>query len=473
MKNQISTLLVVLAFFISSCTPKTTEKIVEVPVEKKVTKVIECATFNDLGSKQEAAVTAFILYKDELKLKNYEAAYPLWQKAMRMAPKADGNKSYHYDDGVKLFTYFADQETVEDNRMMWADSMKVLYARKAKCYGSSLEMQSKQAYDMYYNFRDEVGDQYLYGLMKEVVDAKGNDMPEFLVNPFSNLIVSNVIEKDIEVDEAKKYANMVMDIIANGNANCGDDCKNWKIINDYSLGRLAVLERFPAFYPCDYYADKYFSEFEAAPTDCDVIESVYARLKRGGCEDTDTRLLEIKNAYDSNCKKVATKGPVGEAYDMYRSGDYEKAIEMFDAYFATETDKEKLAKNQLLVAKIYYRDIKDFPKARKYALDAASNKANWGAPYVLIGKLYASSGPICGPGTGWKSQIVAWPAIDKWNYAKSIDPSVASEANGLIKTYQQYMPAVEDIFSRPNVKEGGSFYVGCWIKENTTARAAK
>ena len=122
-----------------------------------------------------------------------------------------------------------------------------------------------------------------------------------------------------------------------------------------------------------------------------------------------------------------------------------------------------------MIAKIYYGDIKNFVSARKYAREAAKLKSSWGEPYILIGKLYASSGPLCGPGHGWDSQIVTWPAIDNFQYAKKIDPSVAGEANKWINTYSQYMPNREDIFQR-SIKEGSSFKVKCWINENTTVR---
>jgi len=91
---------------------------------------------------------------------------------------------------------------------------------------------------------------------------------------------------------------------------------------------------------------------------------------------------------------------------------------------------------------------------------------------MIIGKLYASSGPLCGPGRGWDSQIVTWPAIDKFEYAKKIDPSVTKEANQLIATYSQYMPSREDLHLRTDIHEGDNFKVGCWIQENTTVRAA-
>ena len=90
---------------------------------------------------------------------------------------------------------------------------------------------------------------------------------------------------------------------------------------------------------------------------------------------------------------------------------------------------------------------------------------------MLIGKLYASSGPLCGPGRGWDSQVVTWPAIDKFSYAKSIDPSVAEEANKLIRDYRRYMPSKEDIFQR-RLSKGDVFKVPCWIQEKTIVRPA-
>jgi hypothetical protein len=56
-----------------------------------------------------------------------------------------------------------------------------------------------------------------------------------------------------------------------------------------------------------------------------------------------------------------------------------------------------------------------------------------------------------------------------WNRAKRVDPSSAAEANRWISRYRQYMPSREDVFIR-NLREGDSFYVGCWIQESTTIR---
>lgn len=464
--------------FLVACTAKTTKEVVE--VEKETVKTLSpeekmCRTFSQLGNRGEEALTAFVLYKDQVKTGNFEEAYVLWKQAFSLAPKADGKKTYHYDDGVKIYAYMYNKASTAEEKVMWADSVKNLYARRKMCYGDEAVLSAREGFDMYYTFKESVSDDYIFSLFKFASDNLGKDIPYYAINPFSAMLVNMMGNETIEMSVASKYALKLIEAIEHGNETCGSECEPWKIINGYAPDRLETLEGYPDFYTCEYYSEKYYPEFLANATDCEIIEKVGIRLRRGGCSLEGAELIAISEAYKTNCKSesITTKGPLSEAYAFYRSGDYSSAIVKFDEYLNTETDPEASAKTQLTIAKIYYRDIKNFPKARQYALAAAASKSGWGEPYILIGKLYASSGPICGPGTGWDSQIVTWPAIDKWQYAKQIDPSVASEASKLINTYAKYMPAIEDVFSRPNVKEGGPFYVGCWIKENTTVRTAK
>lgn len=113
-----------------------------------------------------------------------------------------------------------------------------------------------------------------------------------------------------------------------------------------------------------------------------------------------------------------------------------------------------------------------FSQSRTYAYKAAEYRSDWGAPYMLIGDLYASSGSLCGSGTGFESQVVVWVAIDKYYKAKSVDPGVADDANAQIAKYSQYMPSITDLFDR-GIDEGSTYTVGCWINEATTVRGKR
>ena len=232
---------------------------------------------------------------------------------------------------------------------------------------------------------------------------------------------------------------------------------------------LAQLEGIKGFYDCDYYKNKYYNLLEQSPQDCEAIVSVLSRLKWGGCATDDPQLVTANTAWNTHCKP---DDPTPTCASIVRDGNYRGAIDCYQAKAEESTDPEKQAQYYLFIAKIYYGELKRFGQSRKFARKALDIKPNWGDPYILIGKLYASSGPLCGPGRGWDSQIVTWPAIDKWNQAKRVDPSVASEANRLINTYTKFMPDVEDIFQR-GLKVGDPFTVPCWIQERTKVRVSK
>jgi len=304
----------------------------------------------------------------------------------------------------------------------------MIYDKRAECFGEEATIKGRKAFDYYYNFYEYSDPDQTFNLFREAVEAKGKLSDYFVINPFSKLLHDYVVEEKISKEEGAKLAVTIGNAIDHGLATCGNKCEAWNIIADYAPNRLESLEGVDNFYDCDYYSNKYYEQFKPPPP-----------------------------------------GLLRQAFDAYSSGDYKGAIVLFEKFIAKTDDVDKKAKYTMVIAKIYYGDIKNFAASRKYARDAAKLKANWGEPYILIGKLYASSGPLCGPGRGWDSQIVTWPAIDKFQYAKKIDASVAGEANKWINTYSQYMPDREDIFQR-GIKEGSSFTVGCWINENTVVR---
>jgi len=474
---MIRSVILVLTLSIVSCTPKVATVVEEVPEVVRPAYDGPCPSFADITPLQkDEAETAYVLYKDFLRAKNYDESYKYWQTAMRLAPRSNGNIQYQFEDGLKIFKHYHDVATEESAKKEWAEKAMALYAQRVECFGDEDYLAGRQAFDMFYNYRDFFDDQETYRLFKKAIDGQGVKTGYFVVNPFTKLLVENIFEERITLDEGKEYANKLLDIIDYGNANCEEEklCDAWKIINEYSPARLEALEGYKGFYDCQYYTSKYYQEFLDKPEDCETIVSVYVKLKYGGCLEGSEEFDAVSAARTALCMKqqaAVEPGPLRKAYDAYNEGDFKGAVALFKEYVDGSDSAEKRSKYNLLISKLYYRDLKNFSQARKYALAAADDRPNWGEPFVLIGKLYASSGPLCGPGTGFDSQIVTWPAIDKWQYAKKIDPAIADEANKLIRTYKQYMPKKEDIFLR-NIKAGSSFSVGCWIGEKTRVRTA-
>lgn len=472
--NKLKYLLLIVVMVGLACTPKVSETVVETPpppvVEKpKVNN--PCLTLDELspGANDEVS-TAYVLYKDLVKAQKYDEAFPLWKKAYYGAPAANGSIKYQFEDGIKIYKFFYERSTVAAEKEEFLDTIMAIYDKRVECFGEPAYVAGRKAFDQYYYYYEHSDPDETYGLFKEAVDGKGEKVDYFVINPFAKLLSDKIVAEEISVDEGRKYATALLSAIEYGKAS-GKNKKAWDIINAYAPARLENLEGIEGLYDCSYYEDKYLALMRANPTDCVTINRTYSRLLWGGCDKASASVTEAAQAKQTNCyTPPPPDGPLKRAYNAYTEGRYKEAVQLFDEFIDSTDDVAKKAKYALLNAKIYYGDIKNYPKSRQYARQAAQYDPNSGEPHLLIGKLYASSGPLCGPGTGWDSQIVTWPAIDQWIKAKK-DPATAAEANKLINTYTQYMPKKEDIFQR-SIKAGSSFKVGCWINETTTVRTA-
>ena len=459
------------------CSPKVvkpTEEVDVVPLPTKQEPKNPCTGFADLSSKdREIAETSFVLYKDEIKQKKFREGLSHWRIAYNLAPGSNGRVKSHFDDGVNIFKHLYETTVDAELKQSYIDTIMMIYDKRKVCFGDEAYVNGLKGFDYYYYFSSYITNDSIYKLLKSNFDVKGKDADYFVINPFTKLLADKMTEGSISKDEGRKYADLIFRAIGNGLATCkGDGCETWKIINEYAPLRLESLEGIDGFYDCAYYSSKYYPLFKMYPDSCEIINLAYARMLRGDCGPNDKQLMEIKNVKTTKCYVAPPAlNCAAQGNEDYGLGKYSKAIESYLSCVETSTDKDQKAKYLLLIAKIYYRDLKNYTKARKYAFDAAKIKPSWGEPYLLIGNLYASSGPLCGTGRGWESQIVTWPAIDMWTKAKNIDTKSANEANQLINRYKQYMPSKEDIFFR-QIKQGDSFFVPCWIQENTIVRTS-
>ncbi|MBK9254729.1 MAG: hypothetical protein IPM42_04515 [Saprospiraceae bacterium] len=461
------------------CTPKATESIIKSPDEPIIVTPVapsnpDCKSFNDIGGyDRERAETAYILYKDFFKAGNFEESMKHWRLAYQLAPGSNGRVKSQFGDGAALYKELYDKSMDPILKRSYVDTIMMIYNQQISCFGDTALVNGLKAFDYYYYYSDYVAEDSVFALFRSNFDKKGVNADYFVINPFSKMLFDRVVQDRIDFATARKYADLIFKTVEKGLRECkGTGCETWKIINDYAPVRLESLEGIDDFFDCEYYASKYYKLYLDNKDSCEIINIAYSRMLRGECAEDRAELVEVRTAKNTKCYVAPPAvSCLKQAYDTYFEGKYKQAVALFDKCIEGFTDKETKAKYQLIVSKIYYGDLKDFPKSRKYALDAAANKPGWGEPFMLIGKLYASSGPLCGPGTGWDSQIVTWPAIDKFEHAKRIDPSVSGEANKLIAQYKRYMPNREDLHSRMKTA-GQSFFVGCWIQESTIIRTS-
>ncbi|MBU6169058.1 MAG: hypothetical protein KGQ86_08460 [Bacteroidetes bacterium] len=426
-----------------------------------------CATFDQSDNPQEA-LRNFVLYRDFLKETDWSQAYAYWEKVYEQAPAADGKRNTVLADGIRFYEHFLELEKDSLKKEEWIKKIFALYDRIEDCYPAGGYVPARKGFDLYFTYQNRASKKEIYDLFKRAWDIDGEEVPDFVLNPFTSLLVDLYFTNEISIDEARKYAMALSNRLKKGLAECeGSSCMRWKVIEEYLPLKMEVFETVKGFYDCAYFMDKYYPQFLSASDDCEVIREVYSRLKFAGCSDVEEKFAALIKKGNEKC--APEKGPAELAFICLRDADYPCAIEGFLKASREVEDVKKKGEFILLAAKVYYVHMKNFTKARQLALEAAAARPNWGEPFILIGRMYASSGPLCGPGRGWESQVVVWVAIDAWAKAKSIDPSFSSEANKMINQYARFMPNREDVFIR-GLKTGERFYVGCWIQESTLIR---
>lgn len=467
-----------LLVLLHACTPKASGPVSTAPTPPTTTtpkppandNLSPCPKFSDAPNPEEASDN-YVIYRQLLKAKEMDLAMVSWRKVYATSPAADGQRPTVYSDGVVFYSQLA--RKFPERKEVYGDTILMLYEEARRCYPGNGYMAAIQGFDSYYTYPGSATDDEIYALFKESIEIDGPEkLNYFVINPMSKLVVEQHREGKIDAAEAKMVTTALKTRLAKGLAECaGADCEAWNTINAYAPETLRYFETVEDFYDCQYYIDQYYGEYQENPTDCDAIRTAYSRLRYGKCAEGTPEFDELKAAYENNCRVVVNSGPstLKEAFNCLESSDYNCAIEKFEAAANEADDAEKKGRYYLYAAKVYYSHKRNFPQARAYARKAADADPTSGEPYMLIGTLYASSGPLCGPGTGFDSQIVTWPAIDKWQRAKAIDPSLSGKANSLINRYTQYMPNKSDIFQR-GIKEGDSFTVGCWIQETTRVR---
>ncbi len=473
-----------LFLFILSCTPKAagpaTDSTTSAPKKSTTAsrpaaageELSPCPKFTDARSPDDAE-TNYVIYRAALKAKEMDRAMATWRRVYAESPAADGRRPTVYTDGVAFYNNLISQNP--DRKQAYGDTIIMLYEQARECYPGDGYMAGIQAFDSYYTYPGTATDEEIYQLFKESIDTDGAEkLQYFIINPMSRLVVDQHEAKKIDDREAKTVAKALMTRLDKGLEECkGADCAAWKTIEAYAPSSLQYFETVKGFYDCSYYVDRYYNDFQENPEDFDVITTAYSRLKWADCGEDLPAFKAVAAAYEANKPEVpassGTASTLRSAYDALKEGDARRAVGLFEQAAEETNDNERKGRYYLTAAKVYYGNLRNFSKAREMARKSAAADGSSGEPYMLIGTLYASSGPLCGPGTGFDSQIVTWPAIDQWQRAKSVEPALAGKANSLINRYTQYMPSKSDIFQR-GIKAGDSYTVGCWIQETTRVR---
>ena len=439
--------------------------------------------------KKDDAENAHSIYRQALKGEEWDLAFENWQIAYDIAPAADGKRDYHFIDGAKIYINKFKTETdaakKEEHKQtiyrLYDEAIKAYENRDVKptkcgdnaaCYEKKIGyVYGRKGFDMFYTLQAPYSENL--EAFDMAIDKSGNDVEYTVFDPISRIVVYQFEKGKMDKNQAVEYFTK-MEGIANHNLENNQKYgayydQAWKA----AQGNFAAIET--EIFDCDYFKPKYKALYEASPDDMDQLKNLVGLLKKRGCAETDPLLMELEGKWKSYAAKTnaarqaefEANNPSLLAKKAYDAGDFAGAISKYDQAIAAEADPAKKAGYMFSKASIQGRKLKKYSAARKTALEAANLKPGYGRPYMLIGDLYATSARNCGD--AWNQRLAIIAAMNKYAKAKSVDPSMAEEADKKIGKYRGSLPDQNEGFMR-GVKAGDSQKVGCWIGETVKVR---
>ena len=444
----------------------------------------QCGTWKDSPQKEEAE-NAHVLYRGFLKGKqvadlekldaeSFNIALENWQKVYELAPAADGNRPSHYSDGRKIYKVLAKKETDAAKQKEYNDQILGLYDAQMVCYKNEAYLWGRKAFDMFYmpgyGYSTTTLDAF-----KKAIDLGGNSTEYLVMDPLGQLIKYLYTAKKMPKEDVITTYKAVETIAEHNIENNAKYSAYYK--SGFANFKNHLKEIEGEVFDCAYFKEKLLPQFKENPEDLEVLKYVYVTLTQQGCDPEDPDLAEVKSKYETVAAEINAKleierranNPCYDATQLQKEEKYEEAMARYQECLSSSEDMDAEAKAQVLYSMAFIQtwQFGQYAKARENARKAASLKPGWGKPFILIGDMYGKTSRQCGG--DWDNRMAVLAAIDKYAYAKSIDPEVAADANKRIGQYSGAKPEKQEGFMR-GIKEGQAVKVGCWIGETVKVR---
>lgn len=410
----------------------------------------------------------YSLYKEYFKQNNIERTLPYWREIYQTAP---GFRKATFVDGADIYTELITKAEDAALKEAYIDTLLAIYDKRIQCWGDKGYVLQLKGIDLA-RFRPT---QYAAAkkILEEAINLDQINSKYYGVSTYFNLLI-NLKDEEPGIDQAyiqKEYAKLVA--ICDANIQAGNNAEAFSQVKAemaYNLKQYVLPKRFAE--GADWYTwsvntktDSLKKWIEEDPS-ISNLEDLLSNVSK----DADLKNSEIRNDLEimllEKAPTAARANNVGAHF--YELKKYNEAIPYFQKSVELTTDVADKV-NILLALADTYRQVDNFEEARTAAQQAMELDTTSAKPYYLIGVLYLSSGKKCGPGTGFDSQRVIWPAFDYFEKAKTLDPSFASIVDPLIKDYTKYLPTKAEVAAK-GLKVGATYTVPCWINEETTVR---
>lgn len=418
------------------------------------------------GEDSIRCITNISLFTPYAKTGNYKDALQFWQIAYNECPAATKD-IYLY--GVRIVNWQISNETDPAKKASLINDLMGVYDKRVKYFGDDQKYSkdwivAHKVQDYMSLMGDKTDYNKTYDWTKAVIDQFGDKCDALAVSQFA---FSSLQKMKADPNFKQTYIQDYLKSIATLEAElkATTDEKEQTNINAY---KSSIDQAFAVSgaADCKTIQNMYASKIEQNKDNLEFLKSTLSLFRGLGCQEIDAYLTASAYVY---AKEPTAEAALGLGKQAFKDKDFNAAIKYFDEAANLDKDNKSKSDDYYMIAAIY-SDRNSYSTARSYCQKAIDANPSNGKAYILIGSMYASTAPSIYPGDAVLAKAVYYAAIDKFERAKSVDPSCASEANRMIATCRVHLPSTEDIFMHPELEKGKSFHVGGWIGENTVVR---
>jgi len=407
----------------------------------------------------EECLKNYSLYYEFYKHKNYKDALPPWRKLYNQCPEwKESTHAY----GVSIYRYFIQQENDPAKIAAYSDTIMMIYDTRAKYFPDNKgDILGRKGIDLL-RYRRQDGPEFIkegYEILSESVEIEGNkSSPVVLTTQISagiSLYVNNIIDGENLINSYMAATEILDQQLAKRPTS---KVQRAKAAIDKNIADSKVLT-------CEAISTIFTPKFEENKDDIDFLKLVSGFMNDAGDCELDplyTKVNETLYKMEPSAEAAYSLGRV-----FMKKNEYEKSKEYFLEAIDNSTEDEDKANYYFSLAALSQQYLNSPVDAARYAREATELKPDWGDPYILLGMSYIAGNSSLGD--DFERRTAYWVAVDMFAKAKSVDPSVADRASGLIREYSAYFPTKEDLFFR-SIAEGDNYTVGGWINKTTSAR---
>ncbi len=448
--------------------------------------------FNDLpfdtnidkyGVDQSQCEENLTIYNEFYKQKSYDSAIRSWLYLFLNAPKRTKNIYIH---GANMYKNFIKNEQDSLKKEILIDNLMFIYDQRNLFYpGQEGKVLGLKGSDLYrYRKNSLISLEKAYDILKEAFDnsqdktqaralnyyfqagarltSKKVLSKENLIALFSDL-TTMIDYKEATINQVNFNLSSKEDVSSKEKKVLTNNQKELKTLNDVRANMEKVLA---PHVTCEKLEILYNSKFEIKQSDLNWLDRAVKLLKKGDCVDTEIYFKIAAKLHESNPNP---RSAFYMGYLSLKQEDYSSAVDYFSQAVEEEGDNIKKADYLFYLAKTYAAMNFSF-KAKTHALEASKYRSGWGAPFILIGDLYAQSSRKCGENTGnttndeFTKRVGYWAAIEKYKYAKRIDMLSTNEADLKIAKYINQGPDKTSTFQVIGLDQA-TYTIDCWYKE--------